>query len=900
MGLRRYHEKRDFKNTPEPRGRLASAGDGLSFVVQKHAASRLHYDFRLEAEGVLKSWAVPKGPSLDPSEKRLAVEVEDHPLEYGTFEGIIPKGEYGGGTVLLWDRGRWIPEGDPLEGLRNGSLKFRLEGEKLHGGWMLVRLKEREGEDGRKNWLLFKEKDEHARPLGKGDILEERPESVSSGRDLESIGSAAENVWNSNRPPKESGNGHGARSRVAAAARTASKTRPAARKKTATAPQKTRATSPDVDEADPSALPGARKAPLPRDLRPELATLVKDPPEGDQWLHEIKFDGFRALAFLEKGKARFITRNGKDWTDRFDPLPEAVATLPARSAIVDGEIVVLVDNRSSFQALQGVLSGSGQRGLVFFLFDLLYLDGYDLTAVPLELRKKQLQALLRDVDPAGPLRYSDHVSGGGPDFHREACRMKLEGMVSKRRDAPYRTGRYRDWLKVKCVNRQEFVIGGFTEPAGARNGLGALMVGIYDGDDLRFAGKVGTGFSAGLLETLSARLGRLERKTPPFSNPPRGAAARGVHWVRPELVGEVSFTEWTDDGLLRHPSFQGIREDKSPREVRRENPADDPPPAAASVSKPATAPPVSRKRIRKAVDEDDSTVAGVRLTNPQRILYPEQGLTKRDLALYYEAVAEWMLPHVAGRPLTIVRCPEGRGKACFYQKHVGQGVPDVIDSVDVRESGGRIGKYLVVHDLPGLVALVQIGVLEMHVWGARADELEKPDRLVFDLDPDPDLPWKRVVEAAVNVRDRLEELGLKSWVKTTGGKGLHVVAPIARRLEWDAVKQFSHAVARSIVAAAPAQYTDVASKARRKGKIYVDYLRNSRGATFIAPCSTRAREGAPVSAPLRWDELGDRFVKYDVRTFPGRLAKLRRDPWDGFLETRQSITRAAVRKLAGV
>jgi bifunctional non-homologous end joining protein LigD len=898
VGLRRYQEKRDFKNTPEPRGRVAPAGGRLSFVIQKHAASRLHYDFRLEAEGVLKSWAVPKGPSLDPREKRLAVEVEDHPIEYGDFEGIIPKGEYGGGTVLLWDRGRWIPEGDPLEGLRKGSLKFRLDGEKLQGGWMLVRLKDRDGEDGRKNWLLFKEKDEHARPLSEGDVLVERPESVASGRDLETIGSAAESVWNSNRPPKESGNGHGLRGRVAAAARSAAKSRPAAKKKGAPAsPPKSRTKSKAAGD-DLVTLPGARKAPLPRDLRPELATLVKDPPEGDDWLHEIKFDGFRALAFLEKGRATFITRNGKDWTDRFEPLPDAVAALPARSAILDGEIVVLVDNRSSFQALQGVLSGSGHRGLVLFLFDLLYLDGYDLTAVPLELRKEKLKSLLVDVEPEGPLRYSDHVTGGGPAFHREACRMKLEGMVSKRREAPYRTGRARDWLKVKCVNRQEFVIGGYTEPAGARSGLGALMVGVYDGDDLRFAGKVGTGFSAELLDTLSTRLRRLEQKTPPFSNPPRGAAARSVHWVRPELVGEVSFTEWTDDGLLRHPSFQGIREDKSPREVRREKPVDDPGAAAARPMR-AGARRAPAKRAGKAVDDDDSMVAGVRLTNPQRILYPEQGLTKRDLALYYEAVAEWMLPHVAGRPLTIVRCPEGRDKACFYQKHVGQGVPDVIDSVDVRESDGKIGKYLVVHDLPGLVALVQIGVLEVHTWGARADELEKPDRLVFDLDPDPDLPWKRVVEAALNVRDRLEDLGLTSWVKTTGGKGLHVVAPIARRLDWELVKQFCLAVARSVVAAAPDQYTDVASKARRKGKIYVDYLRNSRGATFIAPCSTRAREGAPVSAPLRWDELSDRFVKYDVRTFPGRLRKLRRDPWEGFLEVRQSITQAAVRKLAG-
>jgi bifunctional non-homologous end joining protein LigD len=910
MPLETYRKKRDFSRTPEPKGspRVAAKRKkkGLRYVIQKHAATRLHYDFRLELDGVLKSWAVPKGPSLDPAEKRLAVHVEDHPLEYGGFEGVIPKGQYGGGTVVVWDRGTWVPEGDPARAYAEGKLKFQLQGEKLRGGWTLVRMHgSRAGDDG-ENWLLIKERDEEARP-GSGDaIVVERPESVLSGKTIEEIANDPRRVWDSK--PE----GGGAR-RATAADRRAS----AAAHAQKTARRAARRAGPGLD---PQTLPGSRRAPLPRKIEPQLATLVAAPPAGDEWIHEIKYDGYRVFAEVDGGRAKLLTRRGKDWTDQFSPIGAAAAALPVRSAVLDGEVVVLeADGRTSFQALQNALSEGRTDDLVYFAFDLLYLDGYDLRPVPLGARKQALETVLAAAPGGGPLRWSDHVQGDGKSFFRQACSFALEGVVSKRADLSYHPGRGRDWLKIKCLQRQEMVVGGFTDPEGSRTGLGALLVGAYEGGELRYAGKVGTGFTIETLEQLRRRLDRLERREPPFSNPPRGAEARGVHWVEPKLVAEVAFTEWTRDGHLRHPTFKGLREDKDPREVVREVPeapeaaeaATDPEPAResskgrghgakASKAKSSAAKSSGAAKARSSAARSAVEVAGVRLSNPDKVLYPDRRLTKRDLALYYERIADWILPHLRDRPLTIVRCPEGQQGQCFYQKHVTDQFPRSIVRVEIEE-GGKTVNYGAVNSLAGLVALVQMGVLELHIWGAHRDRVERPDYAVFDLDPDEGLAWSRVVEGARLMRDLLAELGLRSFLKTTGGKGLHVVLPLARRHGWDEVKSFTKAVAEMVAAADPARYTSHMPKAQRKGRIYIDYLRNQRGATSIAAYSTRSRPGAPVSAPLAWDELDSeaRANTFTVENLPQRLDRLAADPWAGFAAVRQWIT-ADMRRAVGL
>ena len=853
MGLQEYKRKRDFKKTPEPAGAVAEA-KGSSFVIQKHAASRLHYDFRLEMEGVLRSWAVPKGPSLDPEEKRLAVHVEDHPLDYGDFEGIIPKGQYGGGTVLLWDRGTWYPDGDPVKAYKKGHIKFRLEGEKLHGGWHLVKLRGRD--EDKENWLLFKENDETAVP-GSGDALvEQYPKSVSTGLTLEEIAADPDRVWQSNREEKV--------------------------KKV---------------EKVKKEIPGARKAKLPAKVSPQLATLVTDPPKGEEWVHELKFDGYRVLCELKDGKVRIITRNGKDWTDRFGPVADAIAALPAEEALLDGEVAVLLPNgTTSFQALQNALGG-GKENLVFFAFDLLHLDGQDLRPLPLLQRKEALATLLPQGDT---IRMSDHVQGTGESFYRHACDFGLEGIISKRGDQPYRSGRGKDWVKVKCLKRQEMVIVGFTDPEGSRTGFGALHLAVNEGGELVYAGKVGTGFDTKTLTSLRKKLDKLERKTPAFKKAPRGAEARRSHWVEPKLVGEVAFTEWTEDGLLRHPTFQGLREDKTPDEVVREV---ERPTAEVEKKKPVKksarkgkTPPLGPEREPAGVTE----VAGVKLSNPERVLYPGEKVTKRELALFYERIEAWILPHLKNRPLTLVRCPSGHTKQCFYQKHVSDQFPKIVKRVQVEE-GPDAEPYGAIDSLSGLISLVQMSVLEIHIWGSHIDDIERPDYIVFDLDPDEGLSWERVVEGTLKVREKLEALGLRSWLKTTGGKGLHVCVPITRRGDWDEVKAFTKAVVENIVAEEPKRYTSKITKVSRKGKIFIDYLRNGRGATSIGAYSTRARAGAPVSTPLFWEELETdvRANTFNVRNLPERLESLQADPWADFLKERQSIT-AAMRKAVGM
>jgi bifunctional non-homologous end joining protein LigD len=878
MPLEVYHRKRNFKTTPEPKGRVhAAKPKGRRFIIQKHAASHLHYDFRLEHNGVLLSWAVPKGPSLDPNDKRLAMHVEDHPIEYGDFEGVIPPKQYGSGTVLLWDRGEWIPKEDPEEGYRKGKLKFELAGEKLRGGWNLVRSRSAKY-GGDKSWLLIKEDDEYARQGVDARVVDELPDSVASGRSLEEIAADPERVWHSNKSVAENVK--------SGAVRTA---RPKL--------------------SDLAKVPGARKARALEWLQPELATLVDKAPPGDDWIHEIKYDGYRMLCHVKFGRATVYSRNRKDWTNGLPLLAAAVARLPVDEAWIDGEVIAPdAQGRSSFQALQNAFAGEGAERLVYYAFDLPWVDGYDLQHVPLVERKR----LLRERVPtsAGMIRYSDHVEGEGETFFGEACGLGLEGIISKRRDSAYSGRRGRDWVKVKCQQRQEFVIGGWTDPQGSRTGFGALLIGVHDAEGkLRYAGKVGTGFDDKMLALLTKELAKRAIDKPPFVDPPTGAEGRRAHWVKPDLVGEVQFTEWTRDDTLRHPSFQGLRKDKAARDVVRERPAHapedteapaaDPPSTRGNTADTKRAPATQRTaRGRTPAADAPNVVAGVALSNADKVLYPEGGITKRELAEYYAAIGDWMVPHVAGRPLTLVRCPNGYDAKCFYQKKVKESLGDFLEPIEVRESGG-VADYMMANSVGALVSLVQMGVLEIHPWGSREGSLDKPDRIVMDFDPDESLPWSSIVEAVTVLRKLLDTLGLKGFLKTTGGKGLHVVIPVEPRQDWATITAFTKAMADLMVMTFPDRFTAKLSKATRGGKILVDYLRNAEGATAIAAYSVRAKKHAPVSMPIAWEEL-KRDVRFDcftVRNAPARLRAQKRDPWDGFLDLRQAITRQMLRSV---
>jgi len=760
--LEAYNAKRDFARTPEPAG-VPARSRGRRFVVQKHAATRLHYDFRLELDGVLLSWAVAKGPSLDPADKRLAVRTEDHPPGYADFEGTIPKGEYGGGTVLLWDDGRWEPVGDPRAGLEEGKLRFRLDGRRMRGEWVLVRLRA-EGRGARENWLLRKVEDEHA--SGTADLTAENVTSVKSGLGLADI----------------------------AAGKQLKAKRGTARRA--------------------QAAPGFRPV--------QLATPADEPPAGRQWIHEIKWDGYRALLVKRGGRVAAFTRAGNDWTDRFRVVADAVAALEAESATLDGEVVALDEHGNpSFSRLQNHLKDGGE--LQFWAFDLLELDGADLAHLPLVERKAKLAPLVAGVGE--PLFFSDHVSGDAARVLEAMCRTGCEGIVSKRADSRYVGKRSSSWLKIKCTKRQEFVIGGWSRSEKGR-GFASLLLGAHEGGRLRYAGRVGTGFDAATIADLSARMAPLAVERPPFDDLPP-AAKRGAVWVKPELVAEVAFAEVTPDGRLRHPSFVALRDDKPAGEVTL-----DPTPGAELVR------------------------AGVAITHPDRVMFPEIGITKRELIDYYEGVAAAMLPHVARRPLSLVRCPQGRGKECFFQKHDRGVFPAGVKRTEIAEADAGRRPYLYVEDVQGLVALLQMGTLEIHVWGSRLDRLECPDRLVIDLDPDVGLGFADVRRAAVEVRGHLAALGLESFPMVTGGKGLHVVAPLAPERDWAAVKDFARRFAEALAADRPDRYTAKLSKAHRRGRIFVDWLRNQRGATAIAPFSTRARPCAPIAVPIGWTQLG--------------------------------------------
>jgi bifunctional non-homologous end joining protein LigD len=863
MALNEYQRKRDFAKTPEPAGAAVRprASPQLSFVIQKHAARRLHYDFRLELDGVLKSWAVPKGPSTDPGEKRLAVHVEDHPLEYGGFEGVIPEGQYGAGASMIWDRGSWTPlDSDPRAAYAKGALKFALDGQKLHGKWALVRMSGDRAGRNKENWLLIKERDEVARQ-GSGDaIVADNPKSAATGRTIDEIAADRDRIWG---PNGEEQSAAGAR----AVART----------------------------CDPASIPGAKKGRLPADPRPLLACSAAEAPDGPDWLHEIKYDGYRLLARVSGRKVRLSTRNGLDWTAKFRALAARFAELPVEDALIDGELVhVEADGTTDFGHLQDAIANERTVILVFFAFDLLHLDGWNLTAAALEDRKAALASLI-PPQAEGTLRYSDHQAGRGPELFDQACGYGLEGIVSKRRDSPYRPGRHDSWLKVKCDNREEFVVIGFSDPAGGRQGLGALILGYYDHQaELHYAGRVGTGFSDAALTDLRSRLDRLARPGRPVKKLPKGAVVRGVHWTEPKLVAEVRYGSWTSDDVLRHATFLGLREDKNAREVVRDMPSSTPSARQPAAPAPARTAPL-RQPAPAALARDGSTVfEGVRLTHAERVLYPDKGSSKLDLARYYAEVADWALPHLAHRPLSLVRAPTGVGGELFYQKHAGSSVPDAVTRIEIDGE-----THLAVEDLAGLLSLVQIGVLEIHPWGSRIGKIEQPDRVTFDLDPDEGLPWPRVTEAAIEVRDVLTDLGLQSFAKTTGGKGLHVVVPLTPKLGWDEVKHFTKAIADGLAARHPDRYTANQLKRARKGRIYIDYLRNARGATAVGAYSTRARPGATVSTPWSWSEVaaGTRPESFTVHTIPARLASLTSDPWGEIGELRQSIGAAALRKL---
>ncbi|GLR54074.1 DNA ligase D [Shinella yambaruensis] len=836
-----YRQKRDFKTTSEPRGRKARKG-GHSFVIQKHDATRLHYDFRIEMDGVLKSWAVTRGPSLVPSEKRLAVHVEDHPLAYGDFEGTIPKGEYGGGTVIVWDRGTWAPIGDARKAYAKGHLEFTLDGEKLHGRWHLVRMHGKPGEK-RENWLLIKGDDEFAMPDGDDDLLDERPESVKTGRDITDV-AGEEPGWSSKtgRIRKSSG------------------------RKAKADPVKA---EPETEAPDPSGLKGARKASLPDFLPPMLATLAAAPPPGARWLHEIKFDGYRLQARIEAGRVKLLTRSGLDWTKKFGkPVVAALAALPVGKALIDGELVVETGaGASDFSALQADLSAGRNDRFTIYVFDLLHLDGYDLTRLPLEARKALLEKLVPET--GGILRYSGHFDENGALVLRHACRLSLEGVVSKLRDAPYREGRSKGWIKSKCSARQEFVIGGYAPSTVSRQAIGSLLLGVYKNGKLEPVGRVGTGFSTPVAADLFKRLSRMRTDESPFGRKLTAEEARQARYVRPDLVAEVEFRAWTADGHLRHASFRGLREDKPAREVVAEMPK----------SKTSAAPKAEKPPRRT-----------VRLTHPDRVYWPGEGVTKEGLADYYTEVWRYIAPHIVGRPLALLRAPSGIDGQTFFQKHAWKGInAHIVEVQDPAEKDDE--PYVAIEDLDGLMGLVQSAVLEIHPWGSTLADWERPDRIIMDLDPGEGVAWQAVIDAAEETRKRLEAAGLNAFVKTSGGKGLHVCAPLKPSARWPAVKAFCKGIADAMAKDSPDKYVSTITKSKRRGKILIDYLRNQRGMTAVAPYSTRARPGAAVSMPLAWSELSADIgpAYFTVENTPTRLQALAADPWADFRKAAEPL-----------
>lgn len=829
--LQEYQRKRDFNATPEPSGtrRRGQAAHALQYCIQKHDASHLHYDFRLELDGTLKSWAIPKGPSLDPKVRRLAVHVEDHPLDYADFEGHIPEGHYGAGDVIVWDRGVWEPEGDPHAGYAKGKLRFRLQGEKLSGTWNLFRT-HLAGK--KEQWMLVKSHDGEARSEAEYSIVEAQPDSVLSERTLV--------------PRRAKSNAKPARRPVAARARASTE----------------------------------KKAELPERLQPQLATLVDSPPAGD-WRYEVKFDGYRILARIDGDNVRLFTRNGHDWSEKMPHQVQALRKLKLESAWLDGEVVVAGENgMADFQALQNAFDTAHDEHIVYYLFDLPFLGGQDLRQVPLQDRRETLRQLLEG-------RESEHVRFSA-DFDQpvdslldSACQLELEGLIGKRADSPYVGRRSSDWVKLKCKQRQEFVIVGYTDPKGSRNGFGALLLALHDNDSgqLRYAGKVGTGFSATTLDSIHARLKPLEVPKPALAKPPTGAEVRAVHWLKPQLLAEVAYAQMTRDGVVRHSVFHGLRDDKPATAIDLER------------AMPKTRLPTSGAKAQAA------ELGELRLTHPDRVIDATTGVTKRQVAEYYAEVARWILPQLKDRPVALVRAPDGLGGELFFQKNAGQlHIPKVI-SYSKAEAGQAA---MILNHAESLLGAVQMNMLELHTWNGTDKDFDKPDRFVLDLDPDPALPWKAMLEATQLTLTLLDELGLKVFLKTSGGKGIHLVVPLTRRAGWDEVKDFSHAIVNYLARLFPDRLSAVSGPKNRVGRIFIDYLRNGKGATTVSAYSLRAREGLPVSVPIWREELAQLkgANQWHIGNLAERLADVQ-DPWADLTKTRQSIT-ARMRKQMGM
>lgn len=847
--LTTYKAKRDFEQTREPSGEEAiKPSNRRRFVIQKHDATRLHYDLRLELDGVFKSWAVTRGPSLDPHDKRLAVEVEDHPLDYGDFEGTIPKGQYGGGTVMLWDRGYWEPEGKktPEQALANGDFKFTLEGERLHGSFVLVRMANDRERGKRTNWLLIKHRDEYAVEADGAAILDENSTSVASGRTMEAI------AGGKGKKPKPFMLQDG---KVTADAVWDSRTGLAAEERKAGARGKKPTTATAI-------------ADLPEFIAPQLCETLDRPPSADGWIHEIKFDGYRIQMRVLDGEATLKTRKGLDWTAKYPAIAHAAAKLP--NAIIDGEICALDElGAPDFAALQAALSEGKTDSLVYFAFDVLFDGEKDVRALPLTVRKERLQKLLTDAGDDPRLRFVEHFETGGDAVLRSACKLSLEGIVSKRGDAPYVSGRTNTWAKSKCRAGHEVVIGGYATTQGK---FRSLLVGVNRGDSFVYVGRVGTGYAAAKVKSLLPKLKAVETTKSPFTGIGAPKKDPGVVWLKPELVAEIEFAGWTADGLVRQGAFKGLREDKPAAEVEAEKPA---PPSKMDVPQPAV--PTSWKPKRGGSKAD---VMGVMISNPDKPLWPDANdgtpVTKEDLARYYEAVGPWLIDHIRGRPCSIIRTPDGIGGEEFFQRHAMPGTSNLLELVTVF---GDKKPYLQIDRIEGLAAVAQVGAVELHPWNCEPKRPEAPGRLVFDLDPGPDVAFSTVVEAAREMRDRLDELGLISFCKTTGGKGLHVVTPLAvgkgSKLSWPEAKAFAHDVCLQMALDNPELYLIKMTKSLRNGRIFLDYLRNDRMATAVAPLSPRARPGATVSMPLNWTQVKADLdpKRFTLRTVPALLEK---------------------------
>ncbi|MFK3683376.1 DNA ligase D [Pseudomonas sp. NPDC088890] len=824
--LQEYQRKRDFSATPEPAGKRQRGKQvhALQYCIQKHDASHLHYDFRLELDGTLKSWAIPKGPSLDPKVRRLAVHVEDHPLDYADFEGNIPEGHYGAGDVIVWDRGIWEPEGDPHASYAKGKLRFRLQGEKLSGVWNLFRT-HLAGK--KEQWMLVKSHDGEARSEAEYSIVEAQPDSVLSDRTL-----VTRRAKVADQPAK----------------------RPAASRKRATSTAKTA---------------------LPDHLQPQLATLVDSPPSGD-WHYEVKFDGYRILARIDGDDVRLFTRNGHDWSAKMPHQVQALRKLKLKSAWLDGEMVVTGDNGvADFQALQNAFDTERDEQISYYLFDLPFFDGQDLRQTPLQARREQLAKLLKK-DRSDVLNFSADFDEPVQSLLDSACRLGLEGLIGKRLDSPYVSRRSNDWIKLKCQQRQEFVIVGYTDPKGSRSGFGALLLALHDSDSgaLRYAGKVGTGFTATTLASIHARLKPLEVGKPALAKPPTGAEARGVHWLKPTLLAEVAYAQMTRDGVVRHAVFHGLRDDKPAQSIDLERPAN-----------------------QAAKNKENTLLSDLHLTHPERVIDATTGVTKREIAEYYADVAKWLMPQLKNRPVALVRAPEGLSGELFFQKNAGQlHIPGVLSY-----EKAKAGQAAMVLNRPdSLLGAVQMNMLELHTWNATDKDFDKPDRFVLDLDPDPALPWKSMVEATQLTLTLLDELGLQVFLKTSGGKGMHLVIPLSRRDSWDQVKDFSHAIVDYLAKLFPDRLSAVSGPKNRVGRIFIDYLRNGKGATTACAYSLRAREGLPVSVPIWREELPQLKAanQWTISNIRERLAEVD-DPWAQLGKTRQMIT-ARMRKQLGL